>query len=248
MYLINRNEEVLTKMDNKNIISKRQKNYLSKEMVKILRHSAIKMEIPINTDGYINLATLVTNLKTIQNIDIEEKQNEILQTIQLIVQDCKKQRFSIRRINSDKKNKYFNNIFSKFEIRANQGHSMKIVNISDFELIKYPEIEIPILFHGTFKKSINSILKYGLNRMDRNNIHMSEGFIGDKNSQGKTIISGIRKNCEIIIQIDVKKSSEKYNLNFYRSSNGVILCTGNNEGSIPPDCLSVVELKDITEL
>lgn len=233
-------------MDNKNIISKRQKNHLSKEMVKILRHSAEKMKIHIDTDGYINLADLVPNLKTIKNIDIKEQQTEILQTVHLIVQDCRKQRFSIRKIKSDKQlNLNYLDILSKFEIRANQGHSMKLVNISDFEFIKYPEIEIPTLFHGTFKKSVNSIMKYGLNRMKRNNIHLTEGFIGNKNSQGKNIISGIRNNCQIIILIDTKKASEKYDLQFFRSSNGVILCPGNAEGSIPPDCLSVVEIKDI---
>jgi 2'-phosphotransferase len=231
-------------MDKKNIISKIKKNHLSKEMVKILRHSAEKMKIHIHTDGYINLADLVPNLKTIKNIDIKEQQTEILQTVNLIVQDCKKQRFSIRKIKSDKKLNYLN-ILSKFEIRANQGHSMKIVNISDFEFIKYPEIEIPTLFHGTFKKSVNSIMKYGLNRMKRNNIHLTEGFIGNKNSQGKNIISGIRNNCQIIILIDTKKASEKYHLKFFRSSNKVILCPGNAEGSIPPDCLSVVEIKDV---
>jgi len=231
-------------MDNKNIISKRQTNHLSKEMVKILRHSAEKMKIHIDTDGYINLADLVLNLKTIKNIDIKGNQTEILQTIHLIVKDCKKQRFSIRKIKSDKKLNYLN-ILSKFEIRANQGHSMKIVNISDFEFIKYPEIEIPTLFHGTFKKYVNSIMKYGLNRMKRNNIHLTEGFIGNKNSQGKNIISGIRNNCQIIILIDTKKASEKYDLKFFRSSNGVILCPGNANGSIPPDCLSVVEIKDV---
>lgn len=231
-------------MDKKNIISKRKKNHLSKEMVKILRHSAEKMEIPIDTDGYVNLADLVINLKTIKNIDIKEQQTEILQTIHLIVKDCKKQRFSIRKIKSDKKINYLD-ILSNFEIRANQGHSMKIVNISDFEFIKNPEIEIPTLFHGTFKKSVKSIMKYGLNRMERNNIHMTEGFIGNKNSQGKTIISGIRNNCQIIILIDVKKASERYDLKFFRSSNGVILCPGNEKGTIPPDCLSVVEIEDV---
>lgn len=231
-------------MDNTNINSKRQKNHLSKEMVKILRHSAEKMKIHIDTDGYINLADLVLNLKTIKNIDIKGNQTEILQTIHLIVKDCKKQRFSIRKIKSDKKLNYLT-ILSKFEIRANQGHSIKIVNISDFEFIKNPDIEIPTLFHGTFKKSVDSIMKYGLNRMKRNNIHLTEGFIGNKNSQGKNIISGIRNNCQIIILIDTKKASEKYDLQFFRSSNGVILCPGNAEGSIPPDCLSVVEIKDV---
>lgn len=230
-------------MDNTNINSKRKKNHLSREMVKILRHSAEKMKIHIDTDGYINLADLVLNLKTIKNIDIKGNQTEILQTIHLIVKDCKKQRFSLRKIKSDKKLNYLT-ILSKFEIRANQGHSIKIVNISDFEFIKNPDIEIPTLFHGTFKKYVNSIMKYGLNRMKRNNIHLTEGFIGNKNSQGKNIISGIRNNCQIIILIDTKKASEKYDLKFFRSSNGVILCPGNANGSIPADCLGVAEIKD----
>ena len=57
----------------------------------------------------------------------------------------------------------------------------------------------PQCFHGTYLKCIIDILATGLSKMDRLHVHMSKGLFGE-------VVSGYRKNCEVLIEIDVTKA------------------------------------------
>ena len=71
-------------------------------------------------------------------------------------------------VNNDKKGRFeFSKDFSK--IRALQGHSIPNINA---DLEKYNGN--PILFHGTKKEFVPSILKNGLKKMKRNYVHLSQ--------------------------------------------------------------------------
>jgi len=74
--------------------------------------------------------------------------------------------------------------------------------------------------------------------MNRQHIHLSEDFPGLK-----SVISGMRSNCEIAIYIDVKKAMLD-GIKFYRSTNNVILSPGDESGFLKPKYFSkIVDIK-----
>ncbi len=62
----------------------------------------------------------------------------------------------------------------------------------------------------------------GLKRMTRNHIHFAPGLPKEEG-----VISGMRSNCDIIIEIDMQ-AAMKDGIVFYISSNNVILTEGEN--------------------
>jgi 2'-phosphotransferase len=56
----------------------------------------------------------------------------------------------------------------------------------------------PYVIHGTFTKFWGSIKAKGLNRMARNHIHFAPGLPKEEG-----VVSGMRGNCDVIIQIDL---------------------------------------------
>lgn len=80
-----------------------------------------------------------------------------------------------------------------------------------------------------------SLERTGLSRMNRNHIHFAQGLPG---TQG--VISGARKDAAILIYIDVPAAmAEGYT--FFVSSNGVVLCPGDESGFLPPKFFKRVE-------
>ena len=213
---------------------------LSKTLSWVLRHSAPKLGLSISSDGYIPvqaiLATPVRGLHTYQEEDIKR-----------VVETNKKQRFSLcnRRIvktSDDTKYHFPQDRSDEGEdvlcIRANQGHSIPDI-VSD-ELLKrinaHDLSKMEIIVHGTYKKAwTEHISSNGLNRMKRNHIHFATGLPSEDNQ----VISGMRKSCDVYIYIDGAKCAED-NVPFFQSSNGVILCPGINEGTLPTEYFSKV--------
>jgi len=97
----------------------------------------------------------------------------------------------------------------EMRIRARQGHSKKV----DLEL----EEKTPpdILLHGSNQKVKDKILKEGLNKMNRNHVHLSID-VETANKVGK------RRGKVVVFQVDSKKMSEDGH-KFYLSNNGVWL-------------------------
>jgi len=98
---------------------------------------------------------------------------------------------------------------SKDKIRCNQGHSIDV----DVELkeAKPPDI----LYHGTGMKSVESILKNGIEKRDRLHVHLSS----DLETAEKV---GKRHGELYIFKIDTKKMYED-GIKFYLSENKVWL-------------------------
>ena len=69
--------------------------------------------------------------------------------------------------------------------------------------------------------------------MTRNHIHMSQGY---------NALSGMRKSCDLFIEIDVEKAM-KDGIIFYQSENGVILTSGLN-GFLDKKYFKIVKSKD----
>lgn len=113
-------------------------------------------------------------------------------------------------VNNDSKGRYsFNDNMTK--IRANQGHSVKDVNLTFKELVP-PNV----LYHGTANKYLLSILNTGLEKRTRQYVHLS-GDLETASNVGK------RHGTLIILKINAKRMYED-GYKFYLSDNGVWLC------------------------
>lgn len=64
--------------------------------------------------------------------------------------------------------------------------------------------------------------------MKRQHIHLAKGKLDDTQ-----IISGLRKNAQLHIYIDLAKALED-GIQFHESDNGVVLTRGNDEGYLEP--------------
>jgi len=73
-------------------------------------------------------------------------------------------------------------------------------------------------------------MKSGLCKMARTNIHMGIGLPG-KNG----VISGMRFNCEVVVDINLTKAAY-FGIQFFRSENDVVLTPGTGEqGYLSPE-------------
>jgi 2'-phosphotransferase len=96
-------------------------------------------------------------------------------------------------------------------IRANQGHSAHMKVEVKMKRIRNPDGVEAI--HGTTRKAWTFIETKGLDKMTRQHIHFAPSM---------NAISGIRKNAEILIHLDVRKWLEDGHA-LLESENGVIL-------------------------
>lgn len=191
---------------NSNPLSKEQLVSTSKFLSYVLRHGAAKEKIKLDSNGYAALDDILA-------LDKLKRQKITLEHIQYITENNDKKRFSLKETNG------------KFFIRANQGHSIKIEEL-ELEKITNPE-KYPVVVHGTYMTNWKAISTSGLNRMSRNHIHFAQGEYGSA-----SVISGMRKTCDVLIYIDIKKAISD-GIDFYVSENGVILTEGIH-GILPP--------------
>ena len=183
----------------------------------------------------INLSKILRHQAIQRNIHIDDSgwiklddilkcnefKNTSLDDIKYIVDNNEKKRFTLELRNET----YF--------IRANQGHTINSVK-DELLLIEIKQGYIDNVVHSTFRKNYELIKLNGLCRMSRNHIHFAKS---------KDVSSGIRKNAEVYIYVDVNKAMEA-GIKFYESSNGVILSPGIGEdGFISTEYFSKVEFR-----
>lgn len=174
---------------------------LSKLLSWILRHGANEENIPIDTNGYIDVEVILKNKRFIGK-------KFTLNEIKSVVTNDRKQRFALDALPD-----------GKMLIKANQGHSMANVQMI---LTKIDDAsKLPIAVHGTYYRFWEKIKAEGLKRMTRNHIHLTERdrFSGDT--------SGFRSSSEILIYVNVSLAMAE-GVVFYRSANNVILTEGIN--------------------
>lgn len=188
---------------------------LSKMLSWLLRHGAVNEGLEFDEGGFIDINKIL-KLKQFRNVTSYD--------IQRVVEANDKKRFSIRGKNVD------GNVL---QIRANQGHSIKIEE--DGLLTFLTGTQVPLcLYHGTYFRHLESIKVEGLNRMNRNHIHFTSKLPGQAG-----VISGMRKNCEIFIVVDSMKANTD-GFKFYKSENEVILCSGNENGRLPANYIKEI--------
>uniref|UniRef100_M4CL13 3-phosphoshikimate 1-carboxyvinyltransferase n=1 Tax=Brassica campestris TaxID=3711 RepID=M4CL13_BRACM len=164
---------------------------LGRLLTRILRHMATELRLNMRGDGFVKVGDLLQlNLKTSANVQLK---SHTIDEIREAVRRDNKQRFSLVEENGE------------LLIRANQGHS--ITTVESEKLLKpilSPE-EAPVCVHGTYRKNLESILASGLKRMNRLHVHFSCGLPTDGE-----VISGMRRNVNVLIFLDIKKALEGF--------------------------------------
>jgi 2'-phosphotransferase len=151
--------------------------------------------------------------------------------IQTAVTDNAKQRFSLRPNPDISPAPGANDTDpSHWLIRANQGHSIAVESAALLKPITLEAGNVPdIVVHGTYYAFYPAIVASGgLKNMGRNHVHFSTGLPEDK--QG--VISGMRRDAEILVYIDIRKSLEDGGVLWWLSDNGVVLTEGDENGLV----------------
>jgi len=165
-----------------------QKKKTSKFLSYVLRHHPELIGLNLDENGWANVEELIEkSTNDSQGFSFEEL-DEIVQT-------------------NDKKRFIFND--DKTKIRANQGHSIAI------DLALKPQQPPEFLFHGTAQANINSILEKGIEKRNRQHVHLSQ----DKETATKV---GMRHGKPVILTIKTKEMF-KDGIQFYLSENNVWL-------------------------
>ncbi|KAH9975823.1 KptA family-domain-containing protein [Lactifluus volemus] len=194
---------------------------LSKSISWILRHGAKSEGIYMRPDGYVRITDLLASSR-LSSYTLD------LAALQSIVENDNKNRFKLFK-GPDDASPMDGEIWW---IRANQGHSMKTVNLDLKPLLS--AADIPMAVHGTNRKAWESISTRGLSKMKRNHIHLAQGIPGDG------IISGMRNSSQVLIYIDVQKALDA-GITFFLSENGVVLTEGDERGFLSPEYFLRVE-------
>ncbi|KAJ3756189.1 phosphotransferase KptA/Tpt1, partial [Lentinula raphanica] len=181
---------------------------LSKTLSWLLRHGAQSEGLAMRPDGYVKVVDLLENPKI-------KSQSLDLAGLQHIVEADSKQRYSLICENDD------------WWIKANQGHSIKAVELELKPILTVEDIPSCTAVHGTTKKAWQFVSSQGLSKMTRNHIHLAQGI------SGENVISGMRKSCDIFIFIDIPKALAA-GIKFFLSDNGVVLTEGNDKGFLEP--------------
>jgi len=180
--------------------AKREKT-ISKFLSYVLRHKPEEIDLELNHEGWADVKLLLAKA---------EKKGRIftMEELEYVVANNAKQRF------------IFNN--DKTKIRANQGHSIEV------DLALKPVLPPDLLYHGTVAKFLDSIKENGLQKMNRQHVHLSPDV--------ETALNvGSRRGKPIILTIKAIAMHEAGYL-FYKSANGVWLTD-----LVPPEFIEVEE-------
>jgi putative RNA 2'-phosphotransferase len=160
----------------------------SKFLSLVLRHNPAEIGLVLDENGWANVVELIKKVNAKgTNIDIDLL-NEIVDT-------------------NDKKRFAFND--DKTKIRASQGHSIEI------DLALQPSVPPSVLYHGTATRFVESILKEGLTKQQRQHVHLSEKL-------DTATAVGARHGKPVILIVDAKQMQED-GFVFYKSENNVWL-------------------------
>lgn len=172
---------------------------ISKMFSYVLRHAAHKLDVRIRKDGFVRLKEIM-KLRNFKPYNLEE--------LMAVVYFDEKARYTMVR-----------EFDGELLIRANQGHTMKVVE-SDLllDLVEDPET-IAECVHGTYLVHWPFIKRQGLSKVARNHIHLANGLPED----GK--IRGMRSTAELFVYVDVIAAMAD-GVQFYKSKNDVILTIG----------------------
>lgn len=184
---------------------------ISKALSYLLRHGAVKEKLAIDNQGWVSVAEILGHNRL-------RTHRTTAEDLQRVVAENAKQRFALETRGDG------------MYICANQGHTLAQVVP---ELERLTRATMPrAVYHGTFRHKLGAIEAGGLSRMARNHIHLT--------SDAEWSRLGIRASCDVLIYVDTARCLDD-GFEFFRSRNGVILCSGDAQGCIPAKYFSRVE-------
>ncbi|MCD6080961.1 MAG: RNA 2'-phosphotransferase [Candidatus Omnitrophica bacterium] len=172
---------------------------ISKFLSYILRHNPYNFGLQPDEYGFVDLERVIEVLHTkFPNFNVSRLRELILNEFQ--------ERFEVR----------------ENKIRARYGHTIEVKPVSNEE-------DIPnVLYHGTARRNLKSILTEGLKSQRRKFVHLSI----DKQSALRV---GKRHDSQpVILKIDVHKAKSK-GVKFWKQGN-VVVAT-----DIPGECIQIWE-------
>jgi putative RNA 2'-phosphotransferase len=170
------------------MISKNHEMQISKFLSLVLRHQPEMIGIELDQNGWTEVNLLIEKANNFGvNFDFG--------TLKYIVETNSKKRFA------------FTDTFDR--IRASQGHSI------DIELGYASQKPPDILYHGTSEKSIQSILKTGLEKRNRQHVHLSSDI--------ETAIKVGQRHGKPYVFVVHSQQMFNDNFKFFISDNGVWL-------------------------
>lgn len=169
-------------------MNEQQKKKISKFLSYVLRHHPELINLNLDENGWANVDELIIKSTNDSQGFTFEELDEIVET-------------------NDKKRFIFNE--DKTRIRANQGHSI------DINLALIPQQPPEFLYHGTAQSNIESILEKGIEKRNRQHVHLSQ----DIETATKV---GMRHGKPIILTINTEKMFDD-GIEFYLSENNVWL-------------------------
>ena len=171
---------------------------ISKFLSYVLRHAPQEAGLVLDENGWADFEILKQAVKA--KFPIED--SDLLR----VIAENPKKRFTLDR----------------GRIRAAQGHSV------DVELALKPATPPSALYHGTTLESWALIAATGLQRMDRNHVHLSQDI------ETATAVAKRRKGPHVLLLIDSSTMfSEGHH--FFLADNGVWLCE-----HVPPQFLTLI--------
>lgn len=170
-------------------MNEQQKKKTSKFLSYVLRHHPELINLNLDENGWADVAELITKSKR------DSYEGFTFEELDEIVQTNEKKRFAF---NED-----------KTRIRASQGHSI------DINLALIPQQPPEFLYHGTAENNIKSILENGIEKRNRQHVHLSQ----DKETATNV---GMRHGKPIILTIKTQAMFED-GIEFYFSDNQVWL-------------------------
>lgn len=165
-----------------------QKKKTSKFLSYILRHHPELIDLNLDENGWANVDELITK-------STNDSQGFTFEELDEIVQTNEKKRFAF---NED-----------KTKIRASQGHSI------DIKLALIPRQPPEFLYHGTAQNNLESILEKGIEKRNRQHVHLSQ----DKETATSV---GMRHGKPVILTIKTKEMFDA-GIDFFLSDNDVWL-------------------------
>ncbi|KAG5477731.1 hypothetical protein LSCM1_05029 [Leishmania martiniquensis] len=185
------------------VLSDEELKTTSKFLSTLLRHKAIRWQVPITANGYVLLDDVLRQPPMRRATPVS------VQDVARIVRDSDKQRFRLVYGAAD----------GRLYIAAVQGHSMDGVEPQLRALTR--EEVVPVAVHGTYWEAWKSIERCGyLSTMTRHHIHFAKGLVNDAQ-----VISGMRQNVQLFIYLDVAAMLAD-GVALYESPNGVLLTPG----------------------
>ncbi|XP_063691886.1 tRNA 2'-phosphotransferase 1-like isoform X2 [Bolinopsis microptera] len=195
---------------------------ISKALSGICRHKHGTETLMMLEGGYFSVEEIL-NTSRFKQLSVTQAE------VEDIVKSNDKQRFSLKELEGN------------LLICANQGHSFEVQGL-ELERIESADGYTGIV-HGTYDAAWESIRRKGLSKMNRTHIHFAVGL-----PSNRQVISGMRGDCQVVIYIDMS-AAIKDGLQFYKSKNNVILCSGNEDGLLPTKYFtSVIRIKGQRQL